>query len=157
MVENVTQQDPVQNRDVSAEEVRRLVSLAKQDMTYITAVICVRQQYSSLFIMSLRIDDFTRRPTARTHTFHDCFVCTAEPIDKWTPFGRVVYEAVGLHCEDHADVFHYVCGDSSICCTPEYHPDREYAWRAEGRELLARANEAYLEEPVTPSNASSQH
>ena len=126
-------------------------------MVYLTAVMCARQQSSSLFVMSLRVDNFARGPNARSPTFLDCLVCTATPMETWRPFGRVVYEAIGLHCEAHADAFHAVCGDDSICCTPYYHPDNEYAWRAEGRELLAHANEASLEEPGTPSTASSHH
>ena len=126
-------------------------------MLYLTAVMCAHQTSLSLFVMSLRIDNFIRGPYARIPEFYECFVCTAQPIETWRPFGRVVYEAIGLHCEAHADAFHAVCGDSSICCTPYYHADNEYAWRAEGREILARAEEAMLEEPVTPSTTSSQH
>ena len=126
-------------------------------MAYIAAVICAREPSLSLFVMSLRIDNFIRGTFARIPEFYECFVCTAQPIETWRPFGRVVYEAIGLHCEAHADAFHAVCGDSSICCTPYYHPDNEYAWRAEAREILARAEEATLEGPVTPSTASSQH
>ena len=134
----------------------RLREVAKKDMILLMAVMCARQHSSSLFVMSLRVDNFAS-PNSRLPMFFDCFVCTARRVDSWRPYGRVMYEAIGLHCEAHAEAFHAVCGDDSICCTPHYHPDNEYAWRAEGREYLAHANEASLEEPVTPSTASSHH
>ena len=145
--------------------------------------MCHRPQFSSLSVMFLRIDSFIRGPAERSPKFFDCFACTAVPLQMWITYGRVVYWAVGLHCEDHADVFHEVSGNSAICCTPHYHPDNEYAWRTEGRQILAEIygaepeeaepaeaepdeaepdeaepGEDELEEPVpTPSTTSSQH
>jgi hypothetical protein len=43
------------------------------------------------------------------------------------------YEAVNMHCDAHAEVLHAFCSFHAICCAPEYDPDKEFAWRTEGR------------------------
>jgi hypothetical protein len=132
------------------------VEVAKRDMLYIGAIMCEREQYSEdLFVMSLRVDDFLQ-PHGRLTLFLRCFVCDAVPIVAWRPYARLVYEATGLHCEAHAAEFHAVSVNRSICCMPHYHPDNEYAWRAEGRECLARMEEVKFES-VTSSPTSSHH
>ncbi len=74
-----------------------------------------------------------------------CFVCRREPERHWQAAAVSLFEQVDMHCAAHAAAFHAVVRHRFICCAPPYDPARDYAWRREGRALLAQPAESESE------------
>jgi len=107
---------------------------ARQDWDCLLAAMAGRPDAGELFVMNLRIVNFLG---GRSPLYLGCFVCRDEPEPSWQAAAYSMFEQVDMHCAAHAAAFHAVCRHRLICCAPPYHPANEYAWRAEGRALLA--------------------